>query len=323
MGGENDGEGKGEHGGDHAAKGGGKGPPEKRPGDWECPNCHANVFASKDECFKCHTKKDGSKGDGKGKGDGIGPAPDRYSETLWEQPREEIQLPLIGELAQQGGTAWTYVVNDPSRRSFAAYLSNPFEEGKTRSFYEHVELGTTWSQPEGPLGPIPRKTAWMVAPGGCSCTYRYGRIEVEPQIFPPWMIDIMKEVMPRCGLFNIEEWPNSCNLNLYDDGAMSVGWHSDDESLFQGKFVDIRIVSLSLGTRRKFEIRTNWPGEGERPVRTMSLGDGDLCTMEGMFQKHFQHRVPKESGIDGPRINLTWRWVRKHAPKCPAGRPRR
>ena len=31
------------------------------------------------------------------------------------------------------------------------------------------------------------------------------------------------------------EWPNSCNLNLYDTGGSSVAWHADDESLFNGK----------------------------------------------------------------------------------------
>merc|ERR1712037_721396 len=110
--------------------------------------------------------------------------------------------------------------------------------------------------------------------------------------------------------------------NLYDDGNMSVGWHSDDEALFQGKFRDIQIISLSLGTRRRFEIRANWPGDGERPVRSLMLGDGDIMTMEGMMQKHFQHRVPKEGAVDGPRINLTWRWTVKHTPRCPAGRMR-
>merc|ERR1719444_25676 len=117
------------------------------------------------------------------------------------------------------------------------------------------------------MGPIPRKTAWMVAPDGCNCTYRYGRIEVDPQIYPQWMLDIMRQIMPMCGLKDRSDWPNCCNLNLYTDGGMSVGWHSDDEALFQGKFQDIRIISFPLGTKRKFEIRANWPEEGERPIR--------------------------------------------------------
>merc|ERR1740123_2004963 len=45
-------------------------------------------------------------------------------------------------------------------------------------------------------------------------------------------------------------------------------------------------------------------------------------TMEGMVQKHYMHRVPKEDNIEGPRINLTWRWIARHKPRCPATRTR-
>mmetsp|Transcript_102739 Transcript_102739/g.142061 ORF Transcript_102739/g.142061 Transcript_102739/m.142061 type:complete len:126 (-) Transcript_102739:24-401(-) len=123
--------------------------------------------------------------------------------------------------------------------------------------------------------------------------------------------------MPACGLSSREQWPNSCNLNLYEDGAMSVGWHADDEKLFQGRYNDIRIISVSFGETRTFELRTTAPEDGERVKHKMQLRDGDICTMEGLAQKHYQHRVPKEDAL-GPRINLTWRWVRKHKEECPA-----
>ena len=29
----------------------------KRAGDWTCPSCKSNVFASKRECFLCQTPK--------------------------------------------------------------------------------------------------------------------------------------------------------------------------------------------------------------------------------------------------------------------------
>lgn len=103
---------------------------------------------------------------------------------------------------------------------------------------------------------------------------------------------------------------------------MSVGWHSDDESLFQGKFRDITIISLSLGVKRKFELRSNWPEAGERSLRPLVLSKGDLMTMEGMVQKHYQHRVPREEGVDGPRINLTWLWIVRHRHKCGCARAR-
>lgn len=40
---------------DGRRNGGGHG--DTRPGDWRCPKCHANVFASKSNCFKCSTPK--------------------------------------------------------------------------------------------------------------------------------------------------------------------------------------------------------------------------------------------------------------------------
>lgn len=270
------------------------------------------------------------KGRGKGRGGGrwagnLPPGvpetqPERYSETLWEEPRQISGLRTIGECCPPG-VRWSYDLWDESRRSYAGYLQCPFQQDYCNSLFDCIRDGTDWKQPEGRLGPIPRKTAWMVS-RGCSCTYRYGSIEVDPQEFPPWMTKLMEQAMHYCGITDQRRWPNSCNLNLYEDGAMSVGWHSDDERLFQGKFRDVQILSLSLGARRKFELRTNWPEEGERSLYTFQLGNGDMATMEGMTQKHYMHRVPKEDGVRGPRINLTWRWIVKHTPQCPAERPR-
>ena len=81
-----------------------------------------------------------------------------------------------------------------------------------------------------------------------------------------------------------------CNSNR------SSGWHSDDERLFQGKFRDCRtvkdvpgvilsrtvsscvhpvsrIISLSLGATRKFELRRNWPEDWDGSRR---VADGAL-----------------------------------------------
>mmetsp|Transcript_95102 Transcript_95102/g.268655 ORF Transcript_95102/g.268655 Transcript_95102/m.268655 type:complete len:253 (+) Transcript_95102:52-810(+) len=53
----------GAKGGPRMGDGGGAPPgrlgEDKRPGDWTCPSCSANVFASKDACFKCGTPKNG------------------------------------------------------------------------------------------------------------------------------------------------------------------------------------------------------------------------------------------------------------------------
>mmetsp|Transcript_18916 Transcript_18916/g.43430 ORF Transcript_18916/g.43430 Transcript_18916/m.43430 type:complete len:163 (+) Transcript_18916:56-544(+) len=59
--------GGGGYGGGGYGGGGGKGG-DARPGDWTCPDCGANVFASKSSCFKCGATKDGGRGGGGGGG---------------------------------------------------------------------------------------------------------------------------------------------------------------------------------------------------------------------------------------------------------------
>merc|ERR1719230_2346785 len=53
--------------GTFVAKAGGKGGGGAggKAGDWECPSCGANVFASKNACFKCGATKDSGRGGGR------------------------------------------------------------------------------------------------------------------------------------------------------------------------------------------------------------------------------------------------------------------
>lgn len=244
----------------------------------------------------------------------VGESPPRLGEDgAHEMSRAVTGLKLTNELAP--GTNWSYCVCDESRRCFMGYLSCPVDFNLLPYYFAMIRDGTEWKEPYGPLGVLPRKTSWMVA-AGCTCSYVYGGVEVPPQTFPPWMMEIMETYMPFCGLQDVSEWPDSCNVNLYENGEMSVGWHADDEPLFQGRTNDIRILSLSLGTARKFELRRNWPEADEKPLVRVILGNGAMCTMEGMMQKHYRHRVPKELHVQDPRINLTWRWIKKHNHGC-------
>ena len=68
-----------------------------------------------------------------------------------------------------------------------------------------------------------------------------------------------------------------------------------------------RILSLSLGAARDFQWRLQGTTE---TLGTVALGDGDVATMEGLFQKHYKHAVPACDSPCGPRINLTFRWIK-------------
>eukprot|EP00930_Biecheleria_cincta_P054347 TRINITY_DN4038_c0_g1_i1.p1 TRINITY_DN4038_c0_g1~~TRINITY_DN4038_c0_g1_i1.p1 ORF type:complete len:1041 (-),score=191.24 TRINITY_DN4038_c0_g1_i1:453-3575(-) len=309
---------------EYATDGGGEGTwPQEEWDDWNAQkrwgrdwNEEGQYSASKDEKDK-KEKKD--KKERKERKRNIPDMPEKLNDGRWEERRADVGLSLVKDLASM--YCWTYPFYDDSRRSFAGYLRNPWTPQQCDKYFEIIRSGTEWLQPSNDKGVMPRKTAWLVN-HGCECIYKYGPFEVPAKDFPPWMLSLMSDVMPYCGLTDRKDWPNSCNMNLYEDGGSAVGWHSDDEMLFQGKYMDICIISLSFGVTRTFELRYNWPEEGEKEMHSFKLGSGDLMTMEGMTQKHMQHRVPRDENIDGPRINLTWRWVVKHTPRCPAGRCR-
>jgi len=224
---------------------------------------------------------------------------------------------LVGQRAPK--VPWEYVLKD--RGCFAAVLP----KDKVASLLGTVEdkaWSAHWSKRvqrgmedvggfdrlAGISGPIARGTKWFVKEG-CTCSYRYSGLEVEATPFPPWMHELLKDVMPLCG-FSEEDWPNACNVNLYV-GSDGLSWHADDEPLMESQDGNCCIISLSLGQERTFQLK---PNERQEATHELPLGHGALCTMEGKTQSLYQHRVLK--GGSGFRINLTWRWITKHRRNC-------
>jgi alkylated DNA repair dioxygenase AlkB len=86
---------------------------------------------------------------------------------------------------------------------------------------------------------VPRMIAWH---GDEEVNYRYSGVD---HIAMPWnktLLDIREEICSCvCETFN------GVLLNLYRDGADSMGWHSDDEAQLGNKPV---IASVSLGQRQ-------------------------------------------------------------------------
>ena len=48
---------------------------------------------------------------------------------------------------------------------------------------------------------------------------------------------------------------------------------------------------------------------------SIRLDHGDVLVMDGQAQSEFEHCTA--SGLQGPRVNLTYRWVTQHAASCP------
>merc|ERR1719223_23960 len=97
--------------------------------------------------------------------------------------------------------AWTYPFHDDSRRSYAGFLRCPWTKREGSAYFELIRGGTEWIQPSGNKGLMPRKTAWLVKQG-CECVYSYGPFQVPAEVFPSWMVSLLQDVMPKCGISN-------------------------------------------------------------------------------------------------------------------------
>ena len=203
---------------------------------------------------------------------------------------------------------WKELWGSDEWQAWSNILRNPFNNKTLQKWWKSVFEGTGWSS-QGQK--IQRKAAWFVTEG-CSCEYRYSGTVWNPSVFPPWLKDITLQVMKKVGWPRwIRTLPNSCNINLYENGNNYVQWHSDDEPLFNGLAENCTIISLSLGASRTFQIKMKKGGRG-RIVSSTVLDDGDILTMEGMFQKYLKHRLKRDRRVLNSRINITWRWIKNH-----------
>mmetsp|Transcript_37998 Transcript_37998/g.68729 ORF Transcript_37998/g.68729 Transcript_37998/m.68729 type:complete len:593 (-) Transcript_37998:42-1820(-) len=236
-----------------------------------------------------------------------------------EATRDLMPLQLLKDRTANPGM-YMASVDDAHLRSWM-YLTH--ERSVTHPDFQELKSKVEWRELKGTHA-VTRKTMWYTK-NGCTCPYHYGTDRVESQPFPPWF-----ELMVRrwLGAFNLNDadkdskFPDSVNMNLYEHGEHSVSWHSDDEPLFRGKFQDTRIISVSLGAARKFQVGLRAPRRGgilkpeKDSTTTFTLGHGHICTMEGLFQKHYLHQIAKGTAKD-PRINATFRYIVEHEASCP------
>lgn len=212
---------------------------------------------------------------------------------------------------------WATIIDDDVRRSFVSHLPTAFSPENQQKWWIKCRDTLPWRRPDVDGVPLNRMATWLVSPqriqketnskfGPSVLQYKYGRTDWSPTPFPDWFHDLTQEVMALCGVSS-SHLPDGCNCNWYRTGEDFVGWHADNEPIFDAYRNDTLIVSMSLGCARKFRVR---PNDDVEKISEITLRGGDLCTMEGLFQKHYKHCVPKEINVSEERINLTWRWIR-------------
>ncbi|AWH83888.1 alpha-ketoglutarate-dependent dioxygenase AlkB [Flavobacterium album] len=99
---------------------------------------------------------------------------------------------------------------------------------------------------------------------------------------------------------------NAVLLNLYRNGKDGVGWHSDRTENFGKNQV---IASVSFGETRPFRLRHKT--RKDIPMVEIPLTHGTLLLMAGTTQTHWEHHIPKTAKDILPRVNLTFRQVKR------------
>ena len=120
---------------------------------------------------------------------------------------------------------------------------------------------------------------------------------------------------PWCGKKDV---PTGVNLNQYAGPGSHIRWHSDNEPLFGPQNLPKLIVSLSLGNSVEFMVRRRASGNVPSSIR---LDHGDILVMDGLAQSEYEHCTASE--LQGPRVNLTNRWVAQRPTHCVLSTSRR
>ena len=145
----------------------------------------------------------------------------------------------------------------------------------------------------GNIVPEPRMSAWI----SDGITYAYSG---STRVAHPWS-PVLAHIRDLCSQQAHTSF-NGVLANYYRDGNDHLGWHADDE-MVNGP--EPTIASISLGAERRFDFRHNETHE----VVNVLLPHGSLLIMSGLSQTCWQHRIPKETKLTQPRINLTFRKV--------------
>ena len=138
----------------------------------------------------------------------------------------------------------------------------------------------------------PRLIAWAG-----DLEYRYSGQTLERRGFTPTAHRLLERVRARAGM------PfNHVLVNRYRSGADSMGFHADAEPELGP---DPVVATVSLGVARRLVVKPR--RQEDRGRHTLELGHGALLVMGGTCQRHYVHAVPREAGIRGERISLTFR----------------
>ncbi len=180
------------------------------------------------------------------------------------------------------------------------YFGIVFSANEIEKFFKQLMETVEWKNDEavifGKRIVTKRKIAWYADE---SYNYTYSGVTRTALKWNAVLLELKQKAEELTG-----ETYNSCLLNLYHDGSEGMAWHSDAEKDLEKHGT---IASFSFGAERKFTFKHKISGE----KKEVFLENGSLLTMEKETQDFWLHRLPPTTKVKTPRVNLTFRKIRK------------
>jgi alkylated DNA repair dioxygenase AlkB len=177
-------------------------------------------------------------------------------------------------------------------------IDNFFNKEESNYYYNALLTQTAWREYQMPMYDkvvtAPRMISWFEDKDNA------GADPATPELTKD-LNDIRHRVEAETGLKF-----NAVLLNLYRNGKDGVAWHSDktDKS-----GINPIIGSVTFGETRLFRLRHKT--RKDIPQVEIPLYHGSFLLMAGTTNSYWEHQVPKTAKDVLPRINLTFRQVRR------------
>jgi alkylated DNA repair dioxygenase AlkB len=211
------------------------------------------------------------------------------------QPQHpHLLTPQQTQSQQQPNQLPNIIINDNNCKItlFNNFISNPDDLFKSLSLlpfkYEKLFINNT-------ITTASRKTCSFA--DTTNHQYEYGGYIKTPNQWEPNTL-LLKSLLEE----NLNIHFNFALLNLYPNGNISIGAHSDDE---KDILPNSPIATFSLGATRNFLLINKL----NKQQTNISLSNGSLLLMEGKTQQLYTHAITKDSSILNPRISITYRII--------------
>lgn len=182
------------------------------------------------------------------------------------------------------------------------YIPDFFSKQKSDLMLKSLIKKIKWRQNTiqfyGKRSLVPRLEAWY---GDVGKSYSYSGIQMDPMPWSKELVEIKQAIERQTKFFF-----NSVLVNYYRDGQDRVAWHSDDEKELGRNPV---IGSVSFGAERKFKLRHKKYQKNGCRIE-IKLEHGSFLLMKGETQHHWVHEIPRTALAIGPRVNLTYRFIK-------------